>query len=272
MAAIVSATAVVALALVASPVTTALAISALFGVSVFVGMTYRPWMAAAWAAVLVVALGGGMLLGDVPHAGDMWIIFGATLAVIIVVLSRTSTQLRADAITDALTGLYNRFGLVEATNRAVANARRANQPLSVVHIDLNRFKQVNDLEGHSEGDRLLKMCAAIWRAESRAGDVLARIGGDEFVFVLPGSNRADAVKMLERLRSISPIDWCYGIAEFGPGDTLHSCLRRADEELYEAKQQIRPTMMASGRAQQADRDRTPGLALDLFFERISARA
>jgi diguanylate cyclase (GGDEF)-like protein len=218
-----------------TPLGAALAISMLVWIGIYVGIVCQPRAARFHAAGVCVALAVGLLASDVPSAGSLVLPFAATFLVTIELLSRMSSRLRADAMTDPLTGLLNRKGFVDASQRAISMCRRAGEPLTVAHIDLDGFKLVNDQEGHRQGDRLLKLCADAWRREIRAEDILARLGGDEFVLVLPGSDRAAADGLLRRLQAESQTGWSYGIAELEPDDDIEACVARADVELYAAK-------------------------------------
>ena len=86
--------------------------------------------------------------------------------------------------------------------------------------------------GHAAGDRLLSETTAAWRDDQ---DVLARIGGDEFVLVMPGTSPAQADAVLERLRQVHPAPWSAGVGRWRPDEPLDACLQRADERLYAAK-------------------------------------
>ena len=150
-------------------------------------------------------------------------------------LSRGCRELRSLANLDPLTGLQNRTGLIAESDRAITICRRLDQPLTLVHIDLDGFKAINDTAGHAEGDRILRECADRWTEVIRCGDILARIGGDEFLLVLPGSNSDDARRLMGVLKEVSPVDWSFGVAELAPGEELQACVDRADAELYTDK-------------------------------------
>src|SRR5680860_777243 len=106
----------------------------------------------------------------------LWASFALSFGLTTEILSRLGTRLRDEAVTDSLTGLRNRKGLMDAGVLAIA--RRAGKELTIAQLDLDDFKQVNDEEGHAAGDEILRACAEAWRAEVRAGDVLGRPGGD----------------------------------------------------------------------------------------------
>jgi diguanylate cyclase (GGDEF)-like protein len=108
----------------------------------------------------------------------------------------TLSQLTDMASTDPLTGLPNR----RAWDARVSHALKAGQRFTVAMLDFDRFKEFNDTHGHPAGDRLLKETAACWREQLRAGDMLARLGGEEFGLLLLDCNTARAVDVIERLR------------------------------------------------------------------------
>jgi diguanylate cyclase (GGDEF)-like protein len=109
-------------------------------------------------------------------------------------------RLAEEAVRDALTGLHNRRHLLQALGEAVVRARASGEPLSVVLIDVDHFKAVNDTHGHQGGDAVLRAVAEQLQDGCRAEDTVARYGGEEFVLVLPGTPRADALQRAEELR------------------------------------------------------------------------
>jgi diguanylate cyclase (GGDEF)-like protein len=149
---------------------------------------------------------------------------------------------------DGLTGAYNKRYLDETLDREVARSRRYGRDLSLVLLDLDHFKEVNDAHGHLGGDAVLSaICHAI-AAEIREEDVLARYGGEEFVVLLPETDRQHALLLAEKLRAIVAVQEVavddglvavtvsLGVATLEPDrDTAEALLRRADERLYEAK-------------------------------------
>lgn len=149
---------------------------------------------------------------------------------------------------DQLTGLPNRTLLLDRLNQAIFVSTRASREISVLFIDLDGFKPVNDTYGHATGDRLLKEVAERLVACLREGDTAARIGGDEFVVILPESNLDRAVTVADRIlgtlripyefgrKNISSISASIGIAEYPThaGD-LNSLLSAADNAMYVAK-------------------------------------
>lgn len=151
------------------------------------------------------------------------------------------------ALTDPLTGLANRRGFQTALKRLLDSARAEDLPVTVVLLDLDYFKQINDTFGHAAGDRVLETLAQIIQKALRKDDIAARWGGEEFVLVLAGATKEVAARVVERIRKTlrethfdpitRPVTVSAGIAGGkvpGPGDVEH-WLERADHALYAAK-------------------------------------
>jgi diguanylate cyclase (GGDEF)-like protein len=196
---------------------------------------FFPARAVPFAGLVAVAYGAGLLAGGLPAMVGAWAIVAVSVLVAAGVASRLVRIVDVRLRTDALTGALNRGGLAAAAARALERARRRTEELSVVAIDLDDFKQVNEREGHAGGDRLLASAADAWRAELRGEDVLARTGGDEFVLLMPGTSSEQAEAVLERLRRAHPVAWSAGVSVWRPGEPIEACIARADARLYEAK-------------------------------------
>jgi len=152
------------------------------------------------------------------------------------VVSQVSRVMQGRLATDALTGALNRSGLAEAARRVSLRRRSAaTRQITVAALDLDGFKAVNDQTGHAAGDRLLADATAAWRAVLRHDDVLARVGGDEFIVLMPDTTATEATSVLERLRSSHPVAWSAGIATWHTDEPIEACIQRADRELYAAK-------------------------------------
>lgn len=152
------------------------------------------------------------------------------------------------AETDPLTGIYNRRKFSELLDQEIRRVERYNRFLSVVLLDIDHFKKVNDIYGHEAGDYVLKRMTGLIRKDIRITDTFARYGGEEFVIILPETNLEGAKTQIERVRKIiekasftkvGHITISAGIAEFIEGDTRKSLVKRADEALYLAKKEGR---------------------------------
>ena len=124
-------------------------------------------------------------------------------------------------------------------DREIARARRARRPLALVVIDVDGLKQVNDILGHASGDRLLTDVAAAWTGVLRKEDLLARVGGDEFILVLPDTTTDRAGEVIDRLRGVRGpargTRWSAGVAALREGECADDLIDRADRRMYAAK-------------------------------------
>lgn len=155
------------------------------------------------------------------------------------------------ATTDGLTGLFNRRHFMELAEREYQSARRHATALSVLMIDVDHFKQVNDQYGHAAGDRALQVVAKGMASTVRAIDVVARYGGDEFVALLPGCGNADARLIAGRLedrveamkvttdKGELQLSLSMGVAVLTSDEDLDSLLARADSEMYRVKRELK---------------------------------
>lgn len=144
-------------------------------------------------------------------------------------------RFKAETHVDALTGALNRRGLVVRADVERARAERTGQKLCIAVADLDGFKHVNDTHGHVEGDRVLSEVARQWRSLIRETDAIARIGGDEFIFVLPNTDVPGARRLLGRLRAVATHPWSWGVVEWDPKDMLAVAIAGADREMYRKK-------------------------------------
>jgi diguanylate cyclase (GGDEF)-like protein len=154
-------------------------------------------------------------------------------------LERVSLLVRLERLaqTDDLTGLPNRRAWQDQLPRELERARRSGAPICAAMLDLDHFKQFNDLAGHIAGDRLLREVAMAWSSQLRPSDLLARYGGEEFAIALPGCAEAEALEVIERVRAATPggQECSAGIALWDGAETAAKLLERADGALYEAK-------------------------------------
>ena len=146
-------------------------------------------------------------------------------------------KLTDQAVTDELTGLANRRAWYHELDMALARGRRTGQPLSILILDLDGFKQVNDEHGHSAGDGLLKAVADRWARELRATDLLGRVGGDEFGVILELTDGTAALEVIRRLeRAIT--GWhraSTGLAVWDGAEDATALIARADADMYAHK-------------------------------------
>jgi diguanylate cyclase (GGDEF)-like protein len=164
-------------------------------------------------------------------------------------LSSTIQQelIRQQSFTDPLTEIYNRRSLEDIAGRFISHARRLKNPLSLLLIDVDRFKDVNTKFGHLTGDVVLADTAALLKSSVRGSDAVFRYGGDEFLIILADTSRSGAAKVIERIRAYL-LDWnraetldgfelslSIGISEWSDGVTLDELLDEADRQMYAAK-------------------------------------
>jgi len=163
-------------------------------------------------------------------------------------MTQLQNELEHQSNTDVLTGLLNRRALQRAAAREIAHAHRHNSPLALVLLDLDHFKDINDRHGHESGDAALALTAQCLTHNLRAEDLVARIGGEEFVALLPDTDEFQATLTAERIRNgienlcLEPLhkdaalSASFGVTRLQPGDTtLEQLLSRADQALYQAK-------------------------------------
>jgi diguanylate cyclase (GGDEF)-like protein len=149
------------------------------------------------------------------------------------------------AMTDALTGLANRRSTLDWLGRFLRVSNKDGTPLALVIFDIDHFKAINDCFGHPTGDAVLVRVAELARQQVRGEDLVGRIGGEEFVWMLPGVSPPQARELAERLRAaiefgsadgdLPRVTVSVGLAQFRAGDTAEKLLARADAALYVAK-------------------------------------
>ena len=219
-----------------------------------------------WPALFVPVLHGAVFLFPIPIARLMpnqsglatlaagWIgVFvlemllyavGAAFIVLVLTKERTLRTHKTAALTDPLTGLFNRRGLIEATRELTANRRP--RPFTVLAFDLDHFKSINDRFGHSVGDEVLRLFASVASTSLRVTDFVSRLGGEEFAAIIPGS-LDEGIVIAERVRvafesAARTVAGRYlgatvsvGVAAHAAATNFDALLARADEALYAAK-------------------------------------
>ena len=216
----------------------------------------------AGAAILVACAYLPMLMLGPPAfpvdwgAATLLVLISSSVALTLRTLAREmqrlTRQLRNEAVIDDLTGLLNRRGWRRMAVSELERAGRSSRPIALVTIDLDHFKQLNDAFGHERGDRALRETAARLQATFRAGDIVARIGGDEFVALLTNSTLEGALGAIERMRdgTAEQAGISAGIAIWDGEEDLRGLMHRADRALYDAKSEgggrthvARPTLL-----------------------------
>ncbi|WP_258957268.1 GGDEF domain-containing protein [Vibrio atlanticus] len=169
--------------------------------------------------------------------------------------ARLMQSLYSSSMKDSLTQLYNRRAMNEMLRQEWMRSVRHNHPLSVIILDIDHFKQVNDQHGHQTGDQVLKKIGIILQHNLRAADIPFRYGGEEFLIVLPDTRIGEACKVAEKLRIIieetkfwrqqsANLTASFGLSELWAEDKVPSMIKRADEALYYAKENGRNTVCA----------------------------
>jgi len=176
---------------------------------------------------------------------------------------RLRENLRQQTIRDPLTHLYNRRFLEESLNREMARCKRNGTGFGVLMMDLDHFKCFNDTFGHDAGDSVLRAFAHALQANAREGDIACRFGGEEFVVVLPETDRNGSVTCAQRIlaavrdldvthdnKTLGPVTISIGLAMYPhDGETVNAIVQSADQAMYEAKRAGRDRMIvASGQA------------------------
>jgi len=205
-----------------------------------IGAYFFPSLQArAQACLTVSGFSAGTIASGVPNLVAPWFVITVAVLGAAEMVRHFVTQLRQQAALDPLTGLANRAYFRLAAERELALASRGRgrgrRRFSVALLDLDGFKAVNDTYGHVAGDTLLTELAGAWQAQLRRGDLLARYGGDEFALIMPDTGHDDAVRILERLRTAHRAPWSAGVATWEDDTSLDQLMRRADHNLYHAK-------------------------------------
>lgn len=168
-------------------------------------------------------------------------------------LRRLNRELARLSITDPLTGLYNRLKIDQTLNAEILRAQRTGAPLSVIMLDLDHFKQVNDVFGHQTGDQVLVTLADLLRLRTREIDIAGRWGGEEFLVICPHTALDGALALAESVRAtvdahpfarVPHVSASLGVSSYVKGDSGKDLVARADAALYRAKETGRNRVVA----------------------------
>jgi diguanylate cyclase (GGDEF)-like protein len=215
--------------------------------------------AASLMAPAVLVIQG--LRGRAVNGIGVGLVTGAAFILVLTRMAGLVRDVQANAATltelselDPLTGLANRRVWDRELPRAVDTAKRAGRVLAVAMLDLDLFKQLNDAKGHAAGDQVLRGAAANWSRHLRTGDLLARVGGEEFAVLLPGADESTAMEVVERIRAACPrpMTCSAGVAVLHPDESAKEVVERADAALYEAKERGRDLALLSARPTTAE--------------------
>jgi diguanylate cyclase (GGDEF)-like protein len=213
------------------------------------------------AVALTIALLLGATIGvdaqrvlDAPYLLAFPVSLVAGIALVGSALMRSEVEHRADAIVDPLTQMLNRKALAARGRELQLQSEVSGRPVAVVLGDLDHFKAINDRDGHQAGDAVLREIAYRWRTTRRAYDLAYRLGGEEFVVLVPGATEDEARGLAEKLREAvrgepiagRQVTMSFGVAVSGAGGfDVDTQYRRADDALYEAKRGGRDRVVVS---------------------------
>jgi diguanylate cyclase (GGDEF)-like protein len=169
-------------------------------------------------------------------------------------LMRSDVEHRTESVLDGLTGMLNRRALAARMQELDEQARLTGEPVGVVIGDLDRFKLVNDEHGHARGDAVLVDVAYALRKQLRAFDLAYRVGGEEFLILLPGATPEETAALAERLRAAIAgepyaglsVTMSFGVASTAGAASIAEAMLRADTALYEAKRGGRNRVRSAG--------------------------
>lgn len=199
-----------------------------------------------WVALYTVAV--AVRFGEQSY--PVLATFVVTTVAMAELIGMFKNRMEATSLTDPLCGVWNKRGFAAVIERATMTIRRTGQPLSVLYIDLDDLKHLNDTYGHHEGDRVLRSFAAEIDRTTRAQDSVARLGGDEFAVLLLGADADVAQALGQRLREqVTLTSWSFGVAQMQPGESPDDFIIRADRMMLEDKRHRKAARAARSAAE-----------------------
>jgi len=214
---------------------------------------FLPWRMAMGELVLISGLYAFLVFtaDTTSEAFTRWIVTASTMFVVVLLVSRLRQSLDNSvgeltnlADRDPLTGVLNRRALLERASIELARSRATGGPVSVIAADIDNLKELNDGAGHAAGDLALRSVARALAANTRDGDPVARVGGDEFIVLLPGATAEEAKRVARRLRAVTldgqefvggRLRLSVGVATAAADLSFDAMWRAADEALYRFK-------------------------------------
>lgn len=206
-------------------------------VAIFAALYFSVRIVAAQLALIIAVQLAALLLADMTGwLPQLVITTGTCLVAALAVLVRAG-RMRRDLNTDPLTGTMSRRGLEDLFGRIMTEAAQASRPLAVALLDLDGFKDFNDAYGHLAGDQLLVGASAAWHACLRRRDTITRIGGDEFLVLLPDCDPAAAEGIVARMVAATPpgVTCSAGVTTTLGDEPFGDVVSRADAAMYRAK-------------------------------------
>ena len=251
------------------------------------GQRHAGYVLIAWVPLVVFTLWRALRFSGGEQV-DPWLDYGLPLvqafnAVVLALgladrmrtFRRERDSAKQHAERDVLTGVLNRGGIEHRLDWAVIEMQREHIPVSLLFIDLDHFKKINDRHGHALGDACLRAVTRVVSGEFQYGDQLGRLGGEEFVLVLAGADLVTATHIAERVRAriqqgcrvvdgtTVELTASIGVAPGLPGDTVAALIARADQAMYAAKRAGRNRVMAHGAAPVTETKEAPeGASVD----------
>jgi diguanylate cyclase (GGDEF)-like protein len=178
----------------------------------------------------------------IPVGEDVYLYYATNITK----YKKTEEKLLKLSITDELTNAYNRRYFIQSLEEEIERGNRGNSKFSLIMLDIDHFKEINDALGHNVGDLVLKKCTEeVFQNRIRRIDKLARWGGEEFVILLPETTVTNALTLADDLREslsnievedVGKITASFGVVEFSPGDTAKTIIQKADQMMYKAKE------------------------------------